>query len=455
MSGLKTTAYTPKAPVLLYKSNGEVRPFGYGALTDAARGTALVAAVAAAVSGDEIQVGPGTYTVAGNLAKNGVNWHFAAGATVTRSTGTGAIFDDSANGANGAVNCRISGAGAFLRNGTVGAANATIMLANSASDVTMHCHSIANNNGELGTTSDAAVYQVGGKLRIVCDRITSTTTNGIWWENGEMFITVDELDCQWICYVAVPQITTWSTGAAYVTAKKIRSDYLPILQAMENAEARSWIFATEIISHGVGNDGGMAIASEAAGKLYVVCEKVGTTNGGAGTNQPTVAVIAGELWLTAQKCSSSDYGAVICTGGTHVIDVAHFEDTLWGATTKKLIEVTGGTVDLRAGKIIGGSGASGVTVSGTGTLNLLSGKITTNAAKLDLTRSAGTLNVATGVAYDPAKTSGTITQLGPIYGVTPGATGLALLDDATAAAARTTLGILNPSTQILANQVFS
>jgi hypothetical protein len=55
------TNFVPLAPVQLSKSTGMVKPYGLGAPTDVARGTALIAAVAAASAGDEIRLGPGTY----------------------------------------------------------------------------------------------------------------------------------------------------------------------------------------------------------------------------------------------------------------------------------------------------------------------------------------------------------------------------------------------------------
>jgi hypothetical protein len=47
--------FAPLAPIRLYKSNGQVRGFGFGASTDSARGAALVAATNAAVAGDLIE----------------------------------------------------------------------------------------------------------------------------------------------------------------------------------------------------------------------------------------------------------------------------------------------------------------------------------------------------------------------------------------------------------------
>ena len=48
----------------------------------------LAAAKTAAAEGDTIMVLPGQYNETANLLRNGVNWHFFAGASVNNSTGT-------------------------------------------------------------------------------------------------------------------------------------------------------------------------------------------------------------------------------------------------------------------------------------------------------------------------------------------------------------------------------
>ncbi len=49
-------AYTPLAPVQLLKPNGLVKPYGLGASTDSARGSALASALAAATNGDIVKL---------------------------------------------------------------------------------------------------------------------------------------------------------------------------------------------------------------------------------------------------------------------------------------------------------------------------------------------------------------------------------------------------------------
>lgn len=56
--------FHPLAPVRLCKPNGQVHPFGFGASTTAARGTALMAAFASSnyAAGDTVLLGPGSFT---------------------------------------------------------------------------------------------------------------------------------------------------------------------------------------------------------------------------------------------------------------------------------------------------------------------------------------------------------------------------------------------------------
>jgi hypothetical protein len=58
--------FVPLAPVQIVKPNGRVTGYGLDAATDAARGDALLAAVADLVSGDSLLMGPGVFEV-GNV----------------------------------------------------------------------------------------------------------------------------------------------------------------------------------------------------------------------------------------------------------------------------------------------------------------------------------------------------------------------------------------------------
>lgn len=60
------TNFVPLAPIKIIRPNGAVRPYGLGASTDVARGTALKAAAAALAQYDRLIIGPGNFDLGNN-----------------------------------------------------------------------------------------------------------------------------------------------------------------------------------------------------------------------------------------------------------------------------------------------------------------------------------------------------------------------------------------------------
>jgi hypothetical protein len=91
---------------------------------------------------------------------------------------------------------------------------------------------------------------------------------------------------------------------------------------------------------------------------------------------------------------------------------------------------------------VDGTAVEGVSGAPVGSTTIYNTKISTagSGAVLDLAGGVGGITVDATTVYDATKTSGTITKA-KAFGVTPGATGIALLDDTTAAAARATLAV--------------
>jgi len=151
----------------------------------------LGAAKTAATLGDTIFVLPGTWNEK-NLLKTGVNWYFVQGAKVIYSgSGNGAIFDDSATGANAAVTSTIMGYGIFTNNGS-GSTNSVFYVTQSSTNLTIEGESAENNSGNTVTiamsngttvmrfikniknnsaTGDAAISATGGTHRITCNDV--------------------------------------------------------------------------------------------------------------------------------------------------------------------------------------------------------------------------------------------------------------------------------------------
>lgn len=157
----------------------------------------LAKAKALAISGDTVVVLPGTYN-ANDLAKNGVNWHFTAGAVVDfSSTGNTGIFDT--NSVGSACQFKVTGHGVFKT--TNGSYTASILYLNRSGDyVEMEFDSVQCNNGiafrcEMGTggvllrgntaqSGDKVLNFTGGGRRIVhireviCTAATAVSING-------------------------------------------------------------------------------------------------------------------------------------------------------------------------------------------------------------------------------------------------------------------------------------
>jgi hypothetical protein len=146
--------------------------------TDTARGASLVAAKTAAASGDTIHVGPGAYAITEALAKNGVNWHFDAGATVT-ATGAG-IWDDGGS----AMSFTVSGDGNFISNQYV------VSPMHASSVLVIHCQSMyctakntygAIGGGGVGGPKGMAFITATKELKAEYDTILTNGTGGTFY----------------------------------------------------------------------------------------------------------------------------------------------------------------------------------------------------------------------------------------------------------------------------------
>lgn len=148
-------------------------------LYPAAAKLTLASAKAAALSGDLIVVGPGTYNER-NLFKTGVDWYFARGAVVNYTgSAAGGMFDDSSNGANGAVVCRVFGYGRFIHATSNTAIRPVLYLSNASSRVQFECLDLINQCS-TSTGVPAAIYHGSGRLDVVSHgTISSDQTHAI------------------------------------------------------------------------------------------------------------------------------------------------------------------------------------------------------------------------------------------------------------------------------------
>lgn len=136
----------------------------------------------AAVPGDTIYIGPGTYNIT-NLLKDGVFLDFAAGARVVQTTGTTAIFDDAA----GAVTCRIFGFGYFEQV----MQNLAVLKVANWSKITMEADAIVGSNAYA-----SAVYQDAGEVHVDCNILSAGTQGYVAYlgNNGGSY-GIQDIEC--------------------------------------------------------------------------------------------------------------------------------------------------------------------------------------------------------------------------------------------------------------------
>jgi hypothetical protein len=390
--------FTPLAPVKLIKPNGTVIGYGYGSATAAARGTALLAAQTAAVSGDLIRV-DSDCTITAAIGKSGVRYLVLPGVTITRSDdAVGYMIDD--GGAN--ITFTVCG-GIWRRTATAGldlgdSPNVGVVRQTAASsNITFNFERVeVDSNATTGYS--CAFFQSGGRINFSGHRVDvtgSTEGTGFWWENGEANGQVTELigvaDAgPGLFYMTVTDTPTGDFRLACDRIDEGADDALCIQHASSEAEAAIWITAHTIRGK----------VAHSGGKTYVTAQKL---NG-------NLEAGGGKLYVNLQKQGgdfASSTPAILAGSGVAYLEINQFEPgTNWART----VDVSGGTNYLECQDLTAATGQDAVRVSG-GTLNLLSGKVSCDPAQDDLVRSGGTLGVSPAVAYDPAKTSGTITPL--------------------------------------------
>ncbi len=132
----------------------------------------LRAAKNAAQPGDTIIVAPGRYDESG-LLRDKVNWLFLPGAEIAH-TGAGAMWDDSADGANSAVVCRIEGSGVFGTSGNA-AAWPVFRITNPGSNIAVHATAIS--------AAGIGIFGSAGSGRFDCEEISTAGEDPFVVEN--------------------------------------------------------------------------------------------------------------------------------------------------------------------------------------------------------------------------------------------------------------------------------
>ena len=209
----------------------------------------LAAAKAAASSGTLVHVNAGAYTVTDSILKNGVNWHFEAGATVamTQNASYVGILDDG----NAAITSVITGEGTFTITSSLtnnGQYLGVVTVKNASSSVRVHALSL--NISGSSTGNKVGVYVIGGNSYVECRDIIATGSEsfGIWWENGECAVHARSISGDG--YGVASGCSTTPTGSLYVEADIVLSPLIAVYQNGSNATAVWWIRAKVIQATG-------------------------------------------------------------------------------------------------------------------------------------------------------------------------------------------------------------
>jgi hypothetical protein len=346
--------------------------------------TTLAAAKAAAVSGDTIVVGPGTY-IENDLLKDGVNWFFAPGAIVTYASPAlqansndviYGIFDDRSAGP---VQCTIGGHGSFSAYSR-GYLNllGTLVVTNANSKISFTAKEIAfatyhDNAAGLGTR--AAVY-IKNALRVDvnCDRIygargTNYDTgllddldekifwseygSGVYWELGDLYVHCGSIE-------KISGYGVWGNQPVGNTAAAnlwVNADLIENHIYMDGGSDaaghlgtynwRSWIVAKEILE---------GIAYFDYGRHYLTAQKINLQIASMSFNGAT------QVWMTAQKITNTLAGGWMMlqagNGGSPILhaNVAHFEDTQGVFSRAGIWIADASEVHLRGSYLKAGSG---------------------------------------------------------------------------------------------------
>lgn len=418
--------------------------------TDAARGVQFALAVSDNQPGDILSVYQSCLTTI-NFAKDGLVLFLAPGVTITQTdSAAGFMFDDNA----GAMSYKILGYGKLVRNVSILGAIAgnpgfgVVKVSNASSNVVVQYDEIQTNitAGDAShTVIGASIICTAGTLytngRLSTINNADPTLSGLtafWWDNGEMNCSgqsVVDLSSN-----AGNNYLIWSTAGNEPTGdfrfnfqridggqSNMIAGGIAIYSTMTNANAAMW--GTSLTVLGQITSGG--------GKVYVNGQKHIGAAGAAGSTS--------KFYYNFLKTGGvvNDEPYITINGGYAELTVGQFDPD---ASAAELVKVGGGTVLLSGGDFTAAAANNAIWCSA-GTLNILSGKITSDAGKLDIRKSGtGAITVTPAVSYDPTKisTSGiTLVGLGP--GTTLSAYASGTVYSLTATPAAIAFGTTSPS----------
>jgi hypothetical protein len=221
-----------------------------------------------------------------------------------------------------------------------------VSVTNSSSDIRIECNGMDYETA-TDDTDGACVYQSGGRLSVLADKLTTSLTNvtsGVWWTNGDCFVVANEIT---VFYAPVyANVTTSPSGGLYVRAQHLNSTgYQAVYNISTQAEAKVWVDAPLI-------EGLVQGVLVSGGKTYITAQKIA---GMVLDFTPTFGVVecdGGALWVTTEKITTTKSNAIITSAGTSHITVQQIEDL--GNMTHGLTH-SGGTTRLNDAYIAPGN----------------------------------------------------------------------------------------------------
>jgi hypothetical protein len=373
------------------------------------RGAKIQQAKTDAQSGDTIIVGPGTAQTK-DLLKNGVNWHFMAGATINGGCcvagcpSGGSIFTDAA----GAVTCTISGAGSFH---SVNGGAINIINLQNTSNISFTADSL------IGDRGFGPILTRRATLHIKANTISSSQSAypAIWWLSGPMHVEAHEILSDGVVIQSNAVSGESLGGYLWVQANLIKSSGFftnaAIVLMDSEATTRHWIQALQIQGPGAISKA----QTSGPGLTYVRAEKIfGQIDHRAGTLYVDAMKIAAFLPVPSQHPNDS---LIKLNGGNSWINILQIDDSgLEDSTTSvPVVAASAGTHYLRGSSLARVSAGDGINVSG-GTLTVNGLAISTLNGSNDLVQTGGILRTLS-CGYSLLKTSGAITEGDPKVGI--------------------------------------
>jgi hypothetical protein len=384
----------------LYRTHGN---------TNVARGKALQIAKAAAVSGDTVIVGPGNHKITSSLAKDGVNWEFMPGSSVTRTDETeGAVWDDR----NTPMSFSVTGYGDFSRVTTSALARSLVIRVRHPNSVISVQGRDFTAIGPAGGRIDASVLRLEGGNVVLEGRYLTAKANRngytLWWFNGSGVVRAVRVTSD---YVSVGgTVENPPTGDFHVTAEELET---AVFSSGRQPGAAMWIRCN--ILRDVLPDGG-ALSITGTGKIYIDTQKVFGTLYMTEWN--------GLFYLHANKHSATIAGAdgycsfLNVDGGEVFYQVRHIDPNGFGGES---FDVSGGILHWDGGMLKGSATTQGMSISGgTARLNGVTLDTSANGATSPIIKNGGTLILNGGTALVAEGSAPSISAASPqgvkVYG---------------------------------------